>query len=477
MRSFRRGTIPLRLSVIPLLFAVDVFVFATDLPPQLLTTNTAPAPAQPPPDKHADARATIAFFHDTWAKEHDPVKRSILAGQVVDAVIHDFDEQPVEIADEVVRDGAPKNELVVPDRANTVTLDPLATLKDAHWTELDYPPSPVFRRISQHRVEAWTSQEGWLFNERGKIVADVHVPRRDGGGKEWFGAFLPNGMWITTDLWANDEQLNCYNSKGKWLWELPGDTMLAHLPKDTNPNSPGEPITPSIGWARADHTGRRWLVCLGTDYMRGCALVGPNRHFQGLLWPENLWADVYPRAMGVRGTYTVLLIKSDDGEESIHRDEPAHGMDVGWPTYLLPGNRSVIVNSGNRYFGFWPHSHSTYIETGRRWEEPNEVWFFDANGKYEGQIAGSYLADSANGGNLLIQDARGSVVEVTHGKTGLTIASVRKFQWPDGTMAVPLAIYDDLGFGFFLRGPGTIGLDDQARRSRGNAEIVLGKWG
>ena len=253
-------------------------------------------------DSQASAGSQIPALHRAWLAEHDQTKRRDLAGQLLEAVIHDYDAQPVEIADEVARNGAPKNEIMSPIPARVVALDPVFILKDAHSKEWDYPLSPVFRRISSHRIEAWTSREGWLFNANGKMVADVKIPRRDGSGREWFGAFLPNGTWITTDLWGDDKQLNCYDSKASWLWELPGSQLVARLPKPgTNPDFSDEPIAPSIGWARADSTGRRWLVCLGFDYARGYVLVDPARHIQPLSYTADIWNLVYPRNMGVRG--------------------------------------------------------------------------------------------------------------------------------------------------------------------------------
>ena len=39
-----------------------------------------------------------------------------------------------------------------------------------------------------------------------------------------------------------------------------------------------DPYRPSFGWARADKTGRQWLVSLGTDQYRGYASESDNRH-------------------------------------------------------------------------------------------------------------------------------------------------------------------------------------------------------
>lgn len=425
----------------------------------------------------AERKKEIVSLHEAWLAEHDPAKRKELAEQLLFTVIHNYGEVPVDIADELSRDGLPKMVIVPLDSVQVRTLDPLFVLKGAQRKEWDYPESPVFRRISQNRVEAWTSKEGWLFDGRGRIVADVQVPRRDGTGREWFGAFLPDGRWITTDLWSNDEQLNGYEAKGKWLWELPGRDMVNRLPKpEANSILDDEPVVPSIGWARADKTGKRWLVGLGENFSRGYVLLDPERHIRALPYDAHLWNLVYPRAMGVRGMYTALFIESDDGKEVLLRSEAGHGVGVGWPDYNLSNRWGVTINEGNA-FGFWPHSHDVYIDAARGEQRLPEVWFFDANGKYQGEMAGTYLADASNGKDILVRETDSSVIEVSNRRQGPVVQSVRRFKWPDGSEALPLAIYDDLKLGFFLRGNGMDGPDaDDARRARAAAEIVLARW-
>ncbi len=178
------------------------------------TNQSSPIPPQTTFDYRSAAASQASALHDAWAAERNPVKRRDLAEQLVQAVIHDYDKQQTEIVDEVARDGALKNEIQSPLPAREVKLDPLTMLAGVHVNSEDYPPTPVFRRMTLTRFEAWTSKEGWLFDATGKVRADVKVPRRDGTGQEWFGAFLPDGTWITTDLWSNDEQLNCFSSFG-----------------------------------------------------------------------------------------------------------------------------------------------------------------------------------------------------------------------------------------------------------------------
>jgi hypothetical protein len=412
--------------------------------------------------------------------EHDPAKRRDLAEQLVDAVIHEYNNPQTDIVDEVARDGTPKNEIKSSAPVRTVTLGPLTVLSGVNANPDQYPRSPVFRRISSNRIELWTSNEGWLFDGKGKLLADVKVPRRDGDGREWFGAFLPDGNWITTDIWKEDKQINAYDANGKWRWEVLGDKILSQLPRTATGDDPEYPQKPLIEWARADRKGNGWLVSVGANGLSSFALVNEKGAVKALPASASLWGLVYPRAMGVRGMYSSLYIDSGDGKETLHFESASHGVYVGWPNYDLSNKWRVVISEGNDQFGFWPHSHDVYIEGQQSvpepWHLPPRVWFFSADGKYKGEVIGSRLGDAANGRNLLIQDADDQVVQVESKATGLAIRDVCTFTWPEGTTAVPLAVYDDLKIGFFLRGPGMQGLTDDARRARAGAEVVLAKW-
>jgi hypothetical protein len=447
-------------------------------------TNAAPplTAFEPPNDPGADARARVPGLYQAWKAERDPAKRADLAGQLLDAIIHCYVNQPIDIADEIARDGLPKHDLLPPTNSTNVTLKEVMTLSGIHpnpWGE--FPISPVFRRISDKRLEAWTSNEGWLFDAKGKLLVHVTVPRRDGGGREWFGAFLSEGNWITTDIWTEDKQINAYNAKGEWRWELAGTHILSRLsPATSTDDSDYKWRLPLIDWARADWKGNGWLVSVGANGSSSFALVNEKGAVKALPTGASLWGLVYPRAMGVRGMYSSLYIDSDDGKVTLNRGEAPHGVYVGWPNYDLSNKWGVIIPEGNDQFGFWPYSHDIYIEgqqsVPEAWHLPNRVWFFSAEGKYQGEVIGSRLGDAANGRDLLIQDANDQVVQVESKATGLAICDVRRFTWPDGTTAVPLAVYDDLHLGFFLRGPGMTGFTDDARRARACAEVVLAKW-
>jgi hypothetical protein len=434
------------------------------------TNAEAVAAGIAPNDPGAEARARVPGLYQAWKAEHDPAKRNELAGAVVDAVIHEYENQQTNIADEIARDGR-ASRLIMPPAARGVALTTLVTLDGVHTNEMAWPGSPIFRRIADNRFEAWTSKEGWLFDSRGRLITHVKVPRRDGAGREWFGAFLPDGTWITTDLWQEDKQINAFDAKGKWLWEVDGEKVQAAAPTASS----GKPI---IGWARADKLGRGWLVSAGTEDNTDFALVSESGAVAALPAGQSIWSLVQPRAMGVRGFYISLSIDSDDGKVAMHRVEAGHGVGVGWPTYTLsPGDWTRTIQGGNDRFGFWPKSHEKFIaKDGEEWSAAHRLWFFDEAGRYRGQIEGDLLGDAADGSGMLVKTPDEQVVTVARSRKGPTATQRRSFTWADGTRALPVAIYDDLRLGFFLRGAGIQGPTDEARRGRAGADIVLAKW-
>jgi hypothetical protein len=441
--------------------------FSTAEPP--VATNAPPAV----PDPGAEARVQVPDLYRSWKTESDPVRRKGKADQLLDAIIKCYENQPLELADEVARDGLPRKEAAAPKDSIKVTLHPLMTLPDARTIE--YPASPVFRRISATRFEAWTSKEGWLFDQDGKALAHVTVPRRDGVGREWFGAFLPNGRWITTDLWAEDKQVNAFSAQGRWLWVIPGEKILAASPLPSDDFEPHP--KPLIDWARADKTGKRWLVSVGANLSQVSVLIDQKGGITKLPKGVTEWSEVYPRAMGVRGGYVAFGTSSDDGAASLGFTTVAHGPFCNWPTFDTSLGWGVRMHDTTLSFGFWPRSHAVYIEQrGPDGQSPDLIWVFDAKGRYQGEVHGFHLGDAANGRDLLLTDANSRVLRVSLNQSGLSVPQARQFLWPDGSIAVPLTMYDDLRLGFFQRGPGIVGLTDDARRARSRADIVLAKF-
>jgi len=427
-------------------------------------------------DRNASPEPQVPKIYAAWKAEHNAARRAQIGRDLVDAIIHEVDLPQLTLADEVARDGLPVRGIAAPP-AHRIPLKPLALLPGVRANEDAWPASPVCRRLAEDRIEAWTSNEGWLFDGSGKLVTHVKVPRRDGTGREWFGAFLPDGTWITTDLWEQDEQINAFSAHGKWLWEMKGADILKQLPPPTDTgNVEGKPL---IRWARADRIGQGWLVGIGEDWTTTCALVAESKTVAPVPGGDDAWSLVYPRAMGTRGMFTNLDITSDDGKRTLTRGEAGHGAGVGWPTYSVsPGGWSRIIRGGDQRFGFWPRSHALFIEAqGEEFLAPHRVWFFNDDGRYTGEIGGSYLGDAANKYGLLVTIPGGGVTTLMPGAKGPTATQTRVFTWPDGTRAVPIALYDDLNLGLFLRGRHIADTHPEtARRARANADVVVAKW-
>jgi hypothetical protein len=461
------------------------------------TTNSASAPLPigtalpgyvpldvPGFNREASGDAQIKPLYQAWLAERDHRKRQELADQVIESIMHDYDNPPLTLADEVARDGLPVHIISPPTSVERVKLRSLFLLPNAHRDEMEEPGSPVFRRFATNRIEAWVPAEGWLFDGAGKLIEQAKVPRRDGGGREWFGAFLPNGWWITTDLWDNDRQLTCFDPQGDPRWELPGQKLALAIDAINHSGAPN----PSVGWARADRTGNAWLVSVGWNGMVGYAVVTPRRGMRALPNDAKLWRQVYPRSMTVRGMYTELFIDSDDGKATLSREEAGHGVGVGWPLFTLGKQRAttfdepdratwrMVLHNGGDSFGFWPGSHETFIESTTDAREPDRTWFFDENGRYEGEATGDYLADAANGHDLLLLNHETEVDTVRRGTEVPAVVKARKFIWSDGTPAIPLALYDGLRLGFFLHTKKSATDLATDRTMRTAAAIELASW-
>ena len=427
------------------------FVWVAGLPAWAQQTNPAPQPA--PADSSTASQSAYPFADLTaaWLRQNDPKLRQQAAQALVDAAIHDqIGTDDVIVVENVARDGKPAR-VIDPPAAQKIVLHPLLDLgfiNDA--TPHDGRPRPVFRRIANHRFEAWTSNDGWLFDETGRLLTHASVPRKDGTGREWFGAFLPDGTWVTTDMWEHDKELNCFDPHSKWKWTLKGDKLKAGLPRSPDEYDLG-PVVNTFNWARATKDGRHWLVSVGEDLNSEEAIVDRRGRFVPLPDKAGLWQLVHPRSMGPRGIYNHVYIDSDDNKIALGRAEPAHGPECGWSTYDLSGYLGEIrLSAENNNLGFWPDSHDIFLVDGQD-GGTQKTWFFNPRLAYQGEMDGAYFADAANGRDLLILDSENQLVEIEHISGTVKATGARQFDWPDGTLAVPTAVYDDLHMGFFTR--------------------------
>jgi hypothetical protein len=342
----------------------------------------------------------------------------------------------------------------------------------------------VARRMTTDRLEVWTATHGWLLDGAGRLVAEANVVRQGGTGREWHGAFLPNGQWITTQITENDSTLSFFTAKGELSRVLKCSELAMRTPEDDGFDL--------IGWARSDQEGNGWVVNVGSEYGYATVWVGPDGPARRLTGIER-WERCNPRALGPRGTVWSMAVPDDKGEWFLERREANHGKWVGYPTFTLePIDETKwnvndqrwenlelpLVPSAHHVFGFWPGKPTVFIgaesipESGpdkthtRKWTYIPErtatgeisergspivdkTWFFDGDHKCSGWIAGRRIGDAADGKSLLFRLTADSRVAVL--KPDLTLASIRRMQWKDGTTADAFVLWDDLRRGLFVR--------------------------
>ena len=313
----------------------------------------------------------------------------------------------------------------------------------------------VWRRITNERFEIWTPTEGKLFDADGKRVATATVRRGDGWGREWYGAFLPDGRWVTTDLDERDDRLSLFSATGKRLWSIKGGTLIPE-----KAGSDDYPSLPLIAWARAGQNGKAWVVSVGSEFGRGWLKVTPDGKWKKISCP---WKECLPQQLGPRGMYTSKTVMSDDGSLSISRIEPAHGVRVGWPEYQFPSGTTVMIPDGGK-FGILPEAwatvvdgHSNPLNAGPEERQKERVWFFDAKGNFRRWSKGRSVGASQSSGGLWVRLPDDRCVRVDK---GFTVGPHLRFTAKDRKPLVPVELHEDIGLGLFL-------LDDQ---------LALGTW-
>jgi len=318
---------------------------------------------------------------------------------------------------------------------------------------LDSSMDCVIRRMTKTRFEAWTPERGWLFDDRGKLVNKAAVPRRDGRGREWYGAFLPDGRWVTTDLWEFDQTLTFFSKNGKWLKEIKG----ADLAPSSDEMELGDNL---IGWARCDRDGTGWVVSVGCEGGRAAVFVKPHGKAHGL--PGVIlneigedtgefcyapWKLCYPRELEPKGFYIELHRPSDDCKSLINFGEAGHGMGVGFASYAWGGMKQrKVIPGGDHNFGFLPGSHDVFLGAADAIDP--KTWFFSSNGKCRGWIKAAYLTDAADGTSTCYCDGDNCVVTLDR---DLKPRSATQFTLA-GLAVKPVKLFADLKLGFFLSG-------------------------
>ena len=431
-----------------------------------------------------------------WRRTHDADTKEKLGGALVDAAVR---AQRPAVAEAVLADDRlAEKEVRVPRHARRVRLHELKVFEGVHtslYFECGYfnyedPNGWVVRRITQNAFEVWTPTHGWLFDGRGRLLNEARPPRRDGHGREWYGAFLPDGRWVTTDLWDFDRTLTFFSREGRWIKEMSSLELV--------PTRQDDGQRALIGWARSDQDGTAWIVNVGA--MAGYATVrvgpaGPARLLQGI----ERWQLCYPRALGPRGDYLDLNVPDDTGRWLLGYQAPGHGAYVDYPRLAIwdaanftmkedwkfgpeasPVGLERIVPDGNHVFGFWPGRTDVFIgATTSLWDvspaaartrktyvvrfidadqrpfaevHPNvdKTWFFTRQGRFQGWVRARRLGDSADGRHMLFRLDDDSRVAALNPRLG--VAGVWRFTWANGKTADAVQLFDDLRLGVFVRG-------------------------
>ncbi|HEY2341975.1 MAG TPA: hypothetical protein VGH90_03045 [Chthoniobacteraceae bacterium] len=354
-----------------------------------------------------------------------------------------------------------------------------ANLDEESYSSLGRQNGWLARRITANAFEIWTSKHGWLFDGSGNMLHQAHPPRTTGWGREWYGAFLPDGKWITTDLSESDETIYQFSTAG---------TLLKTIPNRLLTEPPG-PRVPLIGWARSNRDGSAWIINVGSE--EGYATVRLDRSgATRTLDRIERWQECFPRALGPRGSPWEMTLPDDSGRALMTRSAATHG--GGYPWYgtrridneqhtakpFSEGGWEIRIPYGEPNFGFWPGKESAFIcssldRDGTIYSEHTRKFFSDAvatatggllekttpivdktwclseAGKLQGFIRGWRLSDAADGRSMLFRLSADSRIVTL--RPDLTIRAIRQFIWPDGAVADAVVLWDDSNLGLFIR--------------------------
>ena len=322
--------------------------------------------------------------------------------------------------------------------------------------------------LTPETLEVWTPKHGWLFNGHGHLLHEARSPGDKPVGREWYGAFLPDGRWITTEVDDYDCNLSFFSQEGKLLRTVSSAELA--------PPGPYHNERTLLGWARSNRTGMAWIVNVGSEEGYATVEIGPQGASRPLLGVER-WRACYPRALGARGFYISMWAPDDAGKVLLMRNSAGHGVYVGYPSYSLvvpnlnlfipdmlsEGEGLCNVPNGNDIFGFWPGGRNVYVGATRTLYSPdrpsdpvnsgqpyneNATWFFTDKGKFQGWMRARRLADAADGRAMLFR-LEGSQTVVTL-RPDLHAIQVRRFVWEkNGHTAIALSLFDDLRLGLF----------------------------
>jgi len=364
-------------------------------------------------------------LHEAWLHAPDSKAKSELESELVSNAIragHD------DIVDEVAAGGPFKyTEIVLSSESTKINIRVIRSFDDltsrtigAEYFQVPsiYNQAPVIRRINKDRFELWTEKHGWLFDSKGSLANEAAIPRKDGHGQGWFGAFLPDGRWITTDLWDFDRTIHFFTREGKWRKEVKVGLVI---------------------WARGDVKGKGWVFDILNNFDSPQFWVGPTgepaKIERAELWTRCNLRDV--RALGYPVPDAVL---SDDGKSWLEKEGMGgHGTFAGHSSYKFNGKTVIRRNQYN--IGFWPGSKNVFIG------EHGRTFLYDENGGFRGWLAADYLADSSDSSSILVQSRDGRVASLGN---DYKIGSPEVFVEQESAPATPIRLFDDLALGFFI---------------------------
>jgi hypothetical protein len=408
-----------------------------------------------------------------WYAETDPKKKEEIRQQVLELANK---ADATDIGLELFA-GKPVAQAELPVPTNAVAL-PLILIKE--WDlafRHDWEGRPdVIRRIGPKNFELWTPKRGWLFDENSKVLSEAKIPRRDGSGRQWYGAFLADGQWITTDLWERDDRIYLFSKENRIINSFPAGDIA--------------------GWGRADSTCTHWVVGV-SGYGHG-QYTGESSDLRIAPWgwkqrvahylkrwhlpvPDPTWKFVEkiksardfvdPRNLGSRGIRCGETSESDDRKASISWGEPGHGRWVGWPHYSMNttghGWESCIPCKDTDNLGFFPGSRATWVGGNKypvRLEiDPNQPrrefeyfrsWIINTDGKVLGWLPAERVGDDPDGKRMWFVDEQGRILKVD--PDGV-VSEVLQPTLPGATgNEAPFAhvLFPDLKLGFFYTKPG-----------------------
>lgn len=406
-------------------------------------------------------RQTTSELYDAWRHATDPDVRRHLGEDLADAAVRS--EQPDIVLEVATRGHFCDKEIDTSQESQRMVLRECLLVPPKAGDEQPESGRPyrwVIRRMTADRIEVWLPNHGWLFDSQGELVNEASPPRRDGDGREWFGAFLPDGSWVTTDLWDQDKVLTFFSREGKWLKEINAADLVPHKDNDAGD---GDTNISTIGWCRCDAVGNGFVVSVGQGGGRGVAWVNAKGEHHLLEDRAAPWKLCYPRDLERKGMYTHLYIPSDNGDEWFESRTPAHGAFCGFPTLEAP-NFQVLIQDGET-FGFWPGASALWIgtkdetfdtdpETGEESTSSIEqTLFYEPDGGFIGWIAARRLTDTPALDGMVFCDEENRVISLGRDHS---VQKIDQFVWSDGSVATPYRLFSERQLGFFTRGKNLI---------------------